>query len=61
MRKTIIEAFGTLVGSVLHAEQSGDLTDHASHFAEALIDLFLGNFWFELEYAVVSDHDIVSF
>jgi hypothetical protein len=26
-----------------------------------LIDLFLGNFWFELEYAVVSDHDIVSF
>lgn len=61
MRKTIIQAFGTFIETVLHTKQSWNLPDHANHFAEALIDLFLGNFWFELEYAVVSDHDIVSF
>lgn len=59
MGVAIVESFAAFVGSMLHAEQAGNLPEHADHFAEAFIDLLLCDFRFELEYAVVSDHNVV--
>lgn len=59
MRVAIVESFAAFVGAVLHAEQAGNLSDHADHFTEAFVDLFLCDFRFKLEYAVVSDHNVV--
>jgi hypothetical protein len=59
VRVAIIEAFAAFVGAVLHAEQAGYLSDHANHFTEAFVDLFLCDFGFKLEYAVVSDHSVM--
>lgn len=59
VRVAIIEAFAAFVGAVLHAEQAGNLPDHADHFAKAFVDLFLCDFGFKLEYAVVSDHSVM--
>lgn len=59
VRVAIVEPFAAFVGTVLHAEQAGYLSDHANHFTEAFVDLFLCDFRFKLEYAVVSDHSVV--
>ena len=59
VRIAIVEPFAAFIGAVLHAEQAGNLSDHADHFTEAFVDLFLCDFWFKLEYAVVSDHSVI--
>ena len=59
VRIAIVEPFAAFIGAVLHAEQAGNLSDHADHFTEAFVDLFLCDFRFKLEYAVVSDHNVV--
>ena len=59
VRIAIVEPVAAFIGAVLHAEQAGNLSDHADHFTEAFVDLFLCDLGFKLEYAVVSDHSVM--
>jgi hypothetical protein len=43
---------------MLHGEQPGNLTNHATHLGEALVDLGRGYALLKDEGSVVVDHDI---
>jgi len=52
----VAEPFIGLVGTVFHTKKAGDQADHGVHLGEALVDLFVGDVGFKLEYSEVSGH-----